>query len=144
MRIAELSRGRIDHALAMNVPVARAGEFSWPAQRTDGIGGAAAIPEGARLRLDPSLDLGELKLPPLTRAIARAAQRFGIVVRDQTGAGNAIAFFGEDPRPREPDPYRRGGGLFGSSTPLDLLAGFPWDRLQLLRMNLCTEAPCHR
>jgi hypothetical protein len=144
MRIEELRRGRIDHALAMNVPVARAGAFSWPAQRTDGNGPVSSLPEGARLRLDPSLDLDGLDLPPPTKAIARAAQRFGIVVRDQTGRGNAIAFFGEDPRPRQPDPYEGAAGLFGSLTPIDVLADFPWDRLQLLRMNLCVPAPCRR
>jgi hypothetical protein len=144
IRIGELQRGRIGHALAMNVPVARAGVFSWPAQRSDGIGSEATLPEGARLRLDPSLDLETLDLPPLTRTIAAAAQRFGIVVRDQTGSGNAIAFFGEDPRPRRPDPYREPGGLFESSTPADLLADFPWDRLEVLQMTLCSESPCRR
>lgn len=144
IRIGELRRGRIGHALAMNVPVARAGAFSWPAQRSDGIGPESALPEGARLRLDPSLDLEALDLPPLTLAIAAAAQRFGIVVRDQTGSGNAIAFFGEDPRPRQPDPYRDPGGLFESSSPADLLADFPWDRLEVLRMTLCRESPCRR
>ena len=50
----ELKRGRIGHALAINLPAPRAGVFSWPAQRTDGTGPATALPEGARLRLDPT------------------------------------------------------------------------------------------
>ena len=38
--------------------MARAGVFSWPAQRTDGLlDSPDAIPEGARFRLDPNLDI---------------------------------------------------------------------------------------
>ena len=55
-----------------------------------------AIPEGARFRLDPDLDIAALNLPPLVRMIAEAAQRYGMVVRDQTGPGGAIGFFVED------------------------------------------------
>ena len=69
--------------------------------------------------------------------IAEAAQRYGLVVRDQTG--NGISLFGEDPSPRPRNPYRR---YFLGRTPAELLANFPWDRLQVLEMHLCTSAPC--
>lgn len=143
MRLAELRRGRIDHALAMNVPTARRGVFAWPAQRSDGIGSAADLPEGARLRIDPSVDLASLGLPPLTLAMAEAAQRYGILVRDQTGPGNGIAFFGEAPRAGD-KPYARAGGFFGGMTPNEVLADFPWQDLQVLRMDLCRAGPCRR
>jgi hypothetical protein len=139
MLLDELGRGRIDHALAINVPFARAGVFAWPAQRTDGDGGPTTLPEGARLRLDPTLVLGELGLPKLTRMIARAAQRYGLVVRDQTGHG--ISLFGENPSQFGGDPYRK---YFRGRTPQQLLADFPWERLQVLEMYLCTAAPCRR
>lgn len=135
--VRELRARRIGHALALNVPAARAGAFAWPAQRTDGYGPPTALPEGARLRLDPQLNLRELKLPRFTRMIATAAQRYGLVVRDQTGKG--ISLFAEDRAPQRDDPYRR---YFSSRTPGELLGTFPWDRLQVLRMNLCTSAPC--
>lgn len=141
MRFAELRRGRIDHALAMNVPTARRGVFAWPAQRSDGIGSRADLPEGARLRLDPSLDLASLGLPPLTLSMAEAAQTYGIVVRDQTGPGNGISFFGEAPRGRS-RPYYGDGGFYGGMTPNELLAPFPWADLQLLEMKLCRTGPC--
>jgi len=143
MRLAELRRGRIDHALAMNVPTARSGVFAWPAQRSDGIGSPTDLPEGARLRLDPDLDLASLDLPPLTLLMAEAAQRHGIVVRDQTGPGNGISFFGEAPR-GSPSPYYGEGGFYGGMTPNELLAPFPWEHLQLLKMKLCRTGPCHR
>ena len=133
----DLRAGRINHALALTVPAARAGTFAWPAQRTDGYGPATTLPEGARLRLDPQLNLRELKLPRLTRMIATAAQRYGLVVRDQTGQG--IALFGEDRTPQRDDPFRR---YLSNRTPAELLGAFPWDRLQVLRMRLCTSAPC--
>jgi len=133
----ELRAGRIDHALALNVPFARAGVFAWPAQRTDGTGALTTLPEGARLRLDPQLNLRQLKLPRLTRMIATAAQRYGLVVRDQTGQG--ISLFAEDRAPQGDDPYRR---YFKGRTVSEVLGTFPWDRLQVLRMHLCTSAPC--
>jgi hypothetical protein len=139
MLIDELRSGRIDHALALNVPAARPGVFAWPAQRTDGDGPLNALPEGARLRLDPSLDLGSLHLPSMTRMIAVAAQRYGLVVRDQTH--NGISFFAENPVQFGGDPYKR---YFRGRTPPQMLANFPWDRLQVLQMHLCTAAPCNR
>ncbi len=132
IRLGELSRGQIDHALAISVPDARAGVFSWPAQRTDGsLGRHDAIPEGAQLRLDPALDLDSLNLPPAAKAIAIAAQRYGLIVRDRTLNGTGI--YAEDPLRTGTDPYPR---LFGGRSPSELLAGFPWDHLQLLRMRL--------
>jgi hypothetical protein len=139
MLLAELNAGRIDHALAMNVPAARAGVFAWPAQRTDGVGSPAALPEGARLRLDPALSVRALRLPRLTAMIARAAQRYGLVVRDQTR--HAVSLFGENPAQFPGSPYSR---LLGRKTPGELLARFPWARLQVLKMRLCTRPPCRR
>ena len=96
-----------------------------------------ALPEGARLRLDPKLDLSKPRLPRFTRMIARAAQRHGLVVRDQTH--HAITLLAEEPVRLGTDPYRR---YLAGKTPAELLASFPWDRLQVLRMRLCTKAPC--
>lgn len=138
MLLAELRRGRVDHALAMNVPAARAGVFAWPAQRTDGIGPPSALPEGARLRLDPTLKVSALHLPRLTRIIAVAAQRHGLVVRDQTR--HAISLFGEDAS-RFPGEYAK---HYRGMTPDRLLAAFPWNRLQVLKMHLCSRPPCRR
>jgi hypothetical protein len=136
--VDELRRGRIHHALALDLPEPRAGTFSWPAQRTDGTGPATALPEGARLRLDPDVDVDRLRLTSEGKMIARAAQRYGMVVRDQTHKG--ISLFAEDPR-GQADPY---GKLFRVKTPLELLRHFPWDRLQVLKLHLCAKAPCRR
>jgi hypothetical protein len=128
IRVAELRAGRIDHALALAIPKAKAHDFVWPAQRSDGASPLPdAIPEGTRLRIDPNLDLSTIGLPPVGLAIARAAQRYGIIVRDQAGA---VTFFGEDPsRFTGPNPYM---SLYAGKYPNNILASFPWGRLQVV------------
>lgn len=138
MLLDELKRGRVDHALALNLPAPRSGEFAWPAQRSDGTGPPTALPEGARIRLDPAVNIDDLGLPKLGRTIARAAQRYGMVVRDQTGHGMSLwAEAAPAGSPRSLGDYLKG------KTPAEVLANFPWDRMQVLKMNLCTAAPCH-
>ena len=137
MRIDELKAGAIPHALALAIPFARPRAWSFPAQRTDGTSSdAAGIPEGARFRINPTLDLSKLAMPRMTRMMAVAAQRYGIVVVDQTGW--AVGFRAEDNTPTGSDPYYGSGGLFGGLYPNDLLASFPWDHLQLVKMDLHT------
>ncbi len=133
MTIEELQRGSIDHALAMAIPHARAGVWSWPATRGDGDSQSPnSLPEGARLRLDPTLNLKKLNLPPMTRMMAEAAQRYGIVVRDRAGV---VAFYGEDPASTGSNPYPK---IFGNQFPDRLLSKFPWRSLQVLKLDLRT------
>ena len=134
IRIDEMRARRIDHALSIALPEIRARAYSWPAQRTDG--GARhpdAIPEGTRLRIDPRLDLDRLQMAPFVRAMAVAAQRYGIVVRD--GAG-AVTFFAEDPSPTGKNPFLGVDGLFGVPYIDQALRAFPWDRLQVLKTSM--------
>jgi len=140
--VEELRRGRIDHALAMAVPDPCRGVFAWPAQRTDGTSSRPdCLPLGAHLRLDPGLNVAALGLHPVARMLAEAAQRHGMIVRDRTRV--SAQFFLESP-PTGGSPYTGVGGLFGRSSASRVLAGFPWDRLQLLPMQLCRRAPCSR
>ncbi len=134
MMISELQRFQIDHALALAIPNTREHVWSWPAQRTDGQStDPNSLPEGARLRLDPALNLDALNLPPMTLAMARAAQRYGIVVRDTSGV---ITFYAEDPTPSGTDPYTGPKGAFGGLNARQLLATFPWAHLQVLKLQL--------
>jgi hypothetical protein len=156
MTLAELRAGEIDHALAMTVPDARAGVAAWPAQRSDGTGTAADLPEGAHLRLDPKLNIVAMHLPKIVEMMALAAQRYGIIVRDESHGD--IGFFGEDPSPysadgRIPDPYygvfRDADGkpdhlhgypdphaLFDGMWPSTFFKYFPWRSLQVLKMSM--------
>jgi hypothetical protein len=132
--LEDLEKGIINHALAIAVPNTREGAYAWPAQRTDGGNSAASsLPEGAHLRLSPSLDLATLKLPHFTLMLAEAAQRYGIFVRDT--AAN-VAFYAQDPTPTGANPYAGTTGYFEGKSPAELLASFPWSHLQLLTMEL--------
>ncbi len=137
--LEDLRRGYINHALALALPEVRAGVYASPAQRTDGESqNSLSLPEGARLRLDPSLNLGSLHLPHFTKMLAEAAQRFGIIVRSRAGV---ITFFGEDPTRTGSEPYEgpNGAGFFEGQNRLELLGAFPWNHLQLLKMQLHPE-----
>jgi hypothetical protein len=137
IRVDELRRRRIDHALALNLPEARAGVFSWPAQRSDGEDPRrAAIPEGARFRLDPDLDLDRMPLPLELVPIAEAAQRHGLVVRDRS---STVALYAEDPRGERGDPYAEVLAPWYPKRLHALLAHFPWERLQALELHPCTS-----
>jgi len=132
--LEDLERGQINHALALAIPNARAGEYASPAQRTDGYSSElTSLPEGAHLRLDPSLNLASLHLPHLTLVIAEAAQRYGIFVRDS--AVN-VAFCAQDPTPTGTNPYAGAHGYFEGKSPQQLLESFPWHSLEVLKMEL--------
>jgi hypothetical protein len=132
--LEDLELGQINHALAIALPDVRAGAYASPAQRTDGGSTEPhSLPEGAHLRLDPKLDLASLHLPKLTLMMAEAAQRYGIVVRDQ--AAN-VTFYAQDPAPTGTEPYAGAHGYFEGEAPQQLLVSFPWSHLQLLKMKL--------
>jgi hypothetical protein len=137
IRISEVRAGRIDHALALAIPHAAAKAVAFPAQRTDGNDPSPTqIPEGTRFRLPASLNIDALKLPPMDRMIALAAQRYGIIVRDQSGT---VAFYGEDPTPTGANPYYGPHGFFGGTGPTQLLRSFPWRDLEVVRPRSLTH-----
>ncbi len=132
--LEDLEQGQINHALAIAVPNTRVGVWASPAQRTDGTSTElSSLPEGAHLRLDPYLNLQALKLPHFVLMLAEAAQRYGIVVRDR--APN-ITFYAQDPTPTGVNPYIGPTGYFEGKCACKLLTSFPWNHLQLLKMEL--------
>lgn len=129
VRISELQAGQIRHTLAVNVIHTAAGIQVAPANRNDGNSTAGdAIPEGTRFRLDPTLDVTRLRLPPAGVTIAKALQSYGMVVTDTSGA---VVIAAEDGQPYvasgEGDPY---ASLFGSTPPYAILSKIPWNHLQ--------------
>jgi Bacterial Ig-like domain (group 3) len=132
--LEDLEKGQINHALAMALPDVRAGAYASPAEQTDGESTSpSSLPEGAHLRLDPSLDLASLHLPKLTLMMAEAAQRYGIVVRDYA---ENVAFFAQDPTPTGTNPYAGAHGYYEGKSSQQILEAFPWSHLQLLKMEL--------
>ncbi len=93
IRPEELASGRIDHALVFSYPYAKKNAVVPPA--TSGGGSstlAGAIPTGARIQLDPTLNLDALGLAPWQRTIARALQEYGAYLGD---AGGAFALYAQ-------------------------------------------------
>ncbi|WNG85909.1 hypothetical protein C6A87_018535 [Mycobacterium sp. ITM-2016-00317] len=129
IQVAEIQEGVIPHALAVATNNVCAGTFRPPATSTDGKSNRAnCIPEGARIRLDPGVDLDALDLPPGVRAVARAMQVYGAYVVDVSGAALNVAF--------EVDPSGNGIGATyrqaGFTGDYDPMSGVPWNRLQVL------------
>ncbi|HSC91000.1 MAG TPA: hypothetical protein VLB86_05035 [Gaiellaceae bacterium] len=116
IRPEELERGSIDHALVFGHPFTKAGGPVLPATDSDGrpesetgaaVGltlpaGALPIPEGARVQLDPGLDLDSLGLAPWQRVIARALQVYGMYLADTAGTTSLTAV---NPQSFASNPY---------------------------------------
>ena len=129
IRLDELDAGKIDHGLAIAIPEVRADAFSYPAMRTDGRATSpTAIPQGARFRIDPDVDLDRIPMAPVVRRMAEAAQRYGMVVRD---GARAVVFYAEDPAPTGRNPYAGPNGHFEGEYVSNLLAQFPWQHIQV-------------
>lgn len=143
MTIAEQQRGEIDHVLHISLPESRARVWNHPAQSTDGKRkDPDAIPQGTLFRLPASLDLEAIDMDPYARMIARAVQRYGMLVRDTSGA---VTFYAENPMTKggKGNPYYGDGGILrcpgGKMQPScfpdgnNRLRGFPWNHLQAVQ-----------
>jgi hypothetical protein len=87
VRPEELIAGEIKHALVIAAKADYVAKtFVAPALRTDGRSTFSnAIPEGARVQLDPNFDISKLPQPWM-RVVARALQTYGAYVTDRGGA----------------------------------------------------------
>jgi hypothetical protein len=90
LRPWEIRQGRIEHALAFGYTETAADKCVFPASKTDGKSMLPfAIPEGARLQLDPSLtdvDFDQMGLDSTGKIIARALQEYGMILVDTSGS----------------------------------------------------------
>lgn len=146
MTIQEQQNGVIDHAVGLALVETLPGRWSYPANRTDGWTpnpNPLAVPEGAIFRLPASLNLDAMDMDPYARMIAKAVQKHGMVIWDKAGA---VSFRAENPGPNySVSPYTSAGGILacpnGVSQPScwansqGRLRGFPWDKLQVLKMR---------
>ena len=122
----ELAQGRIDHALIFSTLPNRAGVFVAPATESDGRpGDPSTLPEGARLQLDPTLDLESLALDPWQRTIAQALQEYGMILADNASASVLFYLVNAQSFGDLTLPYEIEEGI-------GLLEAFPIERLRLL------------
>ena len=158
IRANELQAGVINHAVGLSIirtgyrntssasnDTSFTNSFVWPANRYDGWNNNASAPvEGTRLRLDPTINVDALGLTKTATAIAKAAQKYGLFIWDTSGAvgfrtENSVEFTSQG----KANPYP---AIFGSTPTYQQLAGFPWDKLQVLpagygKTGTSTELP---
>ena len=96
IRGSEIAAGQIPHALFFSTDMAHTSSFRYPASKTDGdnaAGVAHPIAEGARIQLDPSIDVEAIPgITPGEIAVAKALQRYGAYCGDKGGARMAFIF----------------------------------------------------
>lgn len=130
VRVAEIEAGEIPHALALQSNNA-CPTFRPPALKSDGTSMRAdCLPEGARLQLDPSLDLTALNLSPGERAVATAMQRFGGYLMDvaDTPLSASFELDSQAPTGAVGQTYSEAGFRWD----YDAMEKVPWDRLRVL------------
>jgi hypothetical protein len=122
VRVAELSAGVIPHALVVAIDNACRPPQRAPAIKSDGVSSRGdCIPQGARLQLDPSVDVAAIAgISPGERAVAVALQRYGAYVIDNTGVALSVAF-----------EQARDGVSASSPGAAYQSAGFPWDHYEM-------------
>ena len=133
MLISELNAGVIPHALGIVVPYAGANpQFVKPAQRGDGDSpDPYGLPEGLRLRLDPTVNVAALNLPWMAGVMAQAAQTYGIFITNQTHVGTG--FLAQSAQSAGvPDPYYGPTGFLRGMTTRQVASAFPWQYIQVV------------
>ena len=126
VRPEEIAQGHIDHALTLTTPYVRSGYVAWPATRTDGdTNDSQAVPEGARLQLDPSFNVDAQSWPAWMKVMAKALQTYGAYVSD---FGGSVAIRGEAQTSRGYDAW----SLLGTGTGLQQL---PWSKFRVLKLQ---------
>lgn len=120
VRVSEIDAGEIPHALFFASDVVAPNVFRYPAQKTDGANLSEAltpIPEGARVQLDPSIDLTAIPgITPGEITVGRALQRYGAYCGDNGGSRMGFIFELADDASGSLSP----GSVYSS-------AGFGWD-----------------
>lgn len=91
----EIAAGAIPHALVFSSKYAcQPPEFRYPASKTDGLSTEAnCIPEGARIQLDPLINVDTIPgISAGEKAVAKALQKYGAYCVDKGGANMAFSF----------------------------------------------------
>ncbi len=134
----ELQNGSINHALVFNYSLTKSNGPVPPATESDGeVNRDDALPEGAHLRLDPTLDLNTLNLTTAEKIICKAMQEYGMYLCDNGGGGGngssggtGIGLYAIDPKCVNGNPYQ--GVLPDEDYPI--FKNIPLDKLQVLTL----------
>lgn len=133
VRPEEIAAGHIDHALMFAMPGVGTGAPKCPATHNAGsVTSADALQEGTRIQLDPSFDVDSLAVPAWEKIVLRAAQTYGMFLRDQGGALTVVA---ENPLNRGYDAWGQVGVVSGGGS--IALKSVPWDRFRVIGAPNC-------
>jgi hypothetical protein len=128
VRPEELASGHIDHPLVYETPPRGKGAARCPATANHGTDTSSlALPQGALLQLDPSLDVNSLAIPAWEKTVARALQVYGMYMRD--GANGSTDLIGENTINRG-DQWTTLMGWTGNYAYFS--SAFPWNRMRVL------------
>jgi hypothetical protein len=133
IRVSEIKRGVIDHALVLQSDNVCVDVVRPPALKTDGTSTRSdCIPVGSRLQLDPSVNLSAIKgLTPAERTVARALQTYGGYLIDRGGASLSVSFErAADAGPKSTGSVYKKAGL---SWDYYGMSRVPWERLWVLK-----------
>lgn len=127
-RLAEMTQGRINHALGFVSDNTCAGSYRFPASKTDGKSTRSdCIPEGTRIQLDPSINVDAIPgITPGEKIVAHALQTYGAYCKDS--GGSKLAFGFEDPVGKT-NPYP----TLGFSWDYYDMPHIPWNHLRVLQ-----------
>jgi hypothetical protein len=126
----EVASGRIDHALALDLPACTAPEV-FPADRTDCAHDPGQPPEGTWWRFPAGLRMPS-GLTPFGRLVFKAIQTYGMVQVDQAGA---VALQAEDVSDWAEEGHSGVDPITASwqgEPESEVIANLPWNRLEVV------------
>ena len=130
IRPEEIASGAINHALAITTPATKSGYIACPATNTDGASSNAnAIPEGARIQLDPAFNVAAQSWPAWEKVIATALQTYGAYVVD---TGGSLALYGVNDMNTGNTTWTSVGMAKSVS-----LASLPWSSFRVIQIQSC-------
>jgi RTX calcium-binding nonapeptide repeat (4 copies) len=135
VRPEEIAQGHIDHALQLSgmSGYVRRDFAACPATHWDGTSSdPRAIPQGARIQLDPAFDVDAQRWPAWKKVIARAFQEYGAIIDD---SGGSLAVVAESNINRGYDAWQKAG--LGPTTGTRNVSALPWDRMRVLKITEC-------
>lgn len=153
-RLSEMAAGEIPHALFFATDIAKPVEYRWPARSTDGSNLAGipvehCLPQGARIQLDPSIDLESI--PGITKGeiiIGQALQKYGAYNGDNGGGRVGLLFEHDQTSTGQGwDEFTSQGEVYVS---VGLTIGYmemshiPWSSLRVLKHWDGSDGPVDR
>lgn len=127
VRWDEVQAGSVDHVLKIAINTARR-DFVFPMVGSDGNSvDQNAPPQGARLRIKPSVDLTRLGLSPAALVVSRALQQYGAMVGDQSGGATMLKV--------ENTVAEGKGSLWDGVLGVDSLSAIPFDSYEFIRLG---------